>query len=158
MLQIVTVKGHSMEPTLANGEKLLVWKPMGKWAFKRNVIVTLDHFHLEVPETFRASPQYASWCQEMSMIGSDHYIKRIIGLAGDIITIPVTTISQDIQARIYPQVERRDNNYIWHIPEGHLFVKGDGLISTDSVTWGPIPIDNVSHIAFCRYPSLRRIH
>ncbi len=120
----VRVDGSSMEPTLHNGEFLIV----NKLAYKLGspAIGDVVVFH------FPGNPD-------------QEYIKRIIGLPGDQVVIQ--------QGRVFVNGRSLEENYIaappayeasWNVPQGAIFVLGDNRNnSSDSHSWGPVPLENV---------------
>jgi signal peptidase I len=120
----IRVDGFSMEPTLHNGEFVIV----NKLAYKLG-----DPQHSDVI-VFRYPRD-----------PDQEYIKRIIGLPGDRIRI--------INGEVYVNDELIQEPYIaaapryqseWRVPEGSLFVLGDNRNnSSDSHSWGPVPLDYV---------------
>ena len=120
----VRVDGFSMNPTLQNGEYILV----NRLAYKtgqpnRGDIIV---FRLPGDET-----------QDL--------IKRVIGLPGDTVHVSdgVVTING---ARLEEPYIAQDPLYFgeWTIPEDYLFVLGDNRNdSRDSHQWGLLPLENV---------------
>lgn len=120
----VRVENISMQPTLTEGELLVVYK----WAYRfgepyRGDIIVFHH-NRQPPED---------------------YIKRVIGLPGDRVTIR--------GGQVYINGEAIDEPYIaappaydgeWVVPEDHLFVLGDNRNrSSDSHVWGFVPMSDV---------------
>lgn len=143
-----------MSPTLRNGEQVLAYTPLRPVRFRRGSIVTLRQFNLWLDEHIRAHPNFAEWLEASKVNFSELFLKRVIGLPYDIIRIPKRQLATEYIDRksIFDGMD-----YIWHIPAGHVFVRGDGVDSVDSISWGPIPISALRQIVLCRYPSLRRI-
>ena len=136
-LYIITIKGTSMHPALAPGDRVLVLRHWpGHWLKRRQILIGFP------PSAF---VNKATDALEQSFI-----IKRVIGLPGDTL---VTFISD------LPEFERPlqlgqhsdDGQRVWHIPPQHVFVKGDS-VGTDSLTWGPIPFNNVAGIVLLKLP------
>lgn len=73
------------------------------------------------------------------------YIKRIIGLPGDTIHIEGGKVFINGQELIEPYlVEPTNRGGDWVVPENNLFVMGDNRnSSSDSRTWGTVPMENV---------------
>lgn len=120
----IRVEGSSMEPTLHNGELVIVSKLhyfLGE-PRREDVIV----FHL---------PQDPD----------QEYIKRVVGLPGDHIEIK--------EGQVLVNGERLEEPYLdyapiysgsWDVPQDSLFVLGDNRNnSSDSHEWGPVPLDYV---------------
>jgi len=120
----VRVDGSSMDPTLQNGELVLVNKlayKLGK-PQQGDVIV----FHPPIKPT-------------------EDYIKRIIGLPGDQVQV--------ISGKVYINGKEIQEDYIaaapiysgsWHVPTDSFFVLGDNRNnSSDSHEWGFVPVENV---------------
>jgi signal peptidase I len=120
----VRVDGFSMNPTLQDGEYILV----NKLAYKTGAPTRGDI----VVFVFPLNPQ-------------EDLIKRVIGLPGEIINVQ----NGIVQVNGVPL----DEPYIaaapaydgeWAVPEGQLFVLGDNRNdSRDSHQWGLLPVDNV---------------
>lgn len=120
----IRVDGFSMEPTLHNGEFVIV----NKLAYKLGEPKHGDVIVFRYPRD-----------------PDQEYIKRIIGLPGDRIRI--------INGEVYVNDELIDEPYIaaapryqseWRVPEGSLFVLGDNRNnSSDSHNWGPVPMEYV---------------
>ncbi len=90
--------------------------------------------------------------------GSTPYIKRVIGLPGDVVDLRnghVFINGQEIsEPYVYPgQVtEPLNGQSHWVVPPGSLFVMGDHREnSSDSRVFGPVPIANVIGRAWLRY-------
>ena len=130
-VQNFNIDGHSMEPNLHNGELILV----DKWSYL---------FH--TPErgdvvVFVAPPQ-----------PSQDYIKRVIGLPGDVITIRGTTVIVDgvklnesyVNSAFQgnPYAYKLINNLV--VPPNEYWVMGDNRAgSSDSRDWGFVPKQNI---------------
>jgi len=130
-IQNFTIDGTSMEQSLHNGELILV----DKWTYlfhppeRGDVIV------------FRAPPDPAQ-----------DYIKRVIGLPGDTITIKGTTVIVDgvqlnetyvaAQNQGVPPGAHTITNLV--VPPNDYFVLGDNrAVSSDSRIWGFLPRRNI---------------
>jgi signal peptidase I len=137
------VDGMSMEPSLHNKELVLV----DKWSYifhppaRGDVIV------------FQAPPQ-----------PSQDYIKRIIGIPGDIITIDDTVVIVDgvTLKEFYVDPKRQGNPTLGKqiknvvVPPDDYFVLGDNRAgSSDSREWGFVPRQNIIGRAALVYWPLR---
>ncbi len=133
----VLVSGDSMEPTLHTEDRLFTSKiSIYNKAFKYGDIVS-----------FRAPN------------GNRNYIKRIIGLPGDIVEIK--------DGEVFLNNEKLDEDYIedfsyteiynddfWKVGEDQVFVLGDNRLpkaSDDSRSFGPIDMDSIDGISNFRY-------
>jgi signal peptidase I len=120
----VKVDNISMEPTLLPGDFILVNKLAYRLGEPDYGDVVIFHYPL--------NPQ-------------DDYIKRVIGLPGDEVSVHNGTV--------YVNGTPLDEPYIsappaytnaWMVPEDHLFVLGDNRnSSSDSHSWGFVPMENV---------------
>ncbi len=77
---------------------------------------------------------------------SEDYIKRIIALAGDTVSVQASVVYVNGIALDEPYINepaRVDYPEIV-VPEGHVFVMGDNRNnSSDSRHWGPLPIEHI---------------
>jgi signal peptidase I len=120
----IRVDGYSMEPTLHDGEFVIV----NKLAYR---IGSPDRGDVIVFRYPRDPEQ--------------EYIKRIIGLSGDTIKI--------VNGSVYVNEALIDEPYVasapryqseWVVPDDSFFVLGDNRNnSSDSHNWGPVPVENV---------------
>jgi signal peptidase I len=120
----VRVDGVSMNPTLQNGEFILVNRLAYRFGEVQRGDIIVFH-HPEVPQ------------QDL--------IKRIIGLPGDEIVIDNGSVRLNGELLDEPYIAAAPvYNGQWLISEGTLFVLGDNRNnSEDSHKWGLLPIDNV---------------
>lgn len=120
----VRVDGFSMQPTLQDGEFVLVSKLSYKFGdFQRGDIIVFD---------FPMNPD-------------EELVKRIIGVPGDHVKVR--------DSHVYVNEQMLNENYIaqaplysgdWIVPDGTLFVLGDNRNnSNDSKDWGLLPQGNV---------------
>jgi len=120
----IRVDGFSMEPTLRNGEFVIVNKLAYRFGLPTIGDVIVFHYPRD-PE--------------------QEYIKRVIGLAGDQVKISNGQVMVNGQAISEPYIAaapRYDSE--WSVPDGSLFVLGDNRNnSSDSHNWGPVPMENV---------------
>ena len=130
-VQNFNIDGHSMEPGLHNQELVLVdkWTYLFRPPFRGDVIV------------FVAPPQ-----------PSQDYIKRVIGVPGDVITIQNTTVIVDGVTLKETYVDPRnqgttfEDRHIFNmvVPPDDYFVLGDNRAnSSDSRVWGFVPKQNI---------------
>lgn len=120
----VRVENISMQPTLHEGQFLLVNKLAYRIGdFQRGDIVV---FH------YPRNP-------------SEDYIKRVIGLPGDIVTIENGQVMVNSNILNEPYISAPpDYANTWQVPEGQIFVLGDNRNqSSDSHSWGYVPTDYV---------------
>lgn len=143
VLSSTIVDGHSMEETLQNGDRLIVWKlGVSEKNLSRGDLVV---FH--APDDR----------------GKD-YIKRIIAFPNEYVQID--------NGLVYINGKRLDEPYIsnafthvsgnreWYVGEGELFVMGDNRqegASKDSRIFGSIPAKSIVGKAVFRYYPLSNI-
>ncbi|UCH60767.1 MAG: signal peptidase I [Anaerolineales bacterium] len=120
----IRVEGFSMEPTMHNGEFVLVNRLAYRFGAPSLGDVIVFHFPID-PE--------------------QEYIKRVIGLPGDHIVIGNQQVAVNDRVLVEPYVAAwPDYQGDWIVPEEHLFVLGDNRNnSSDSHSWGPVPMANV---------------
>ncbi len=120
----VRVDGFSMNPTLENGEYILV----NKLAYKLGEPVRGDI----VVFSFPLDPD-----QDL--------IKRVIGLPGETVTVQQGKVSVNDVPLEEPYIAAAPfYNGSWVVTEGQLFVLGDNRNeSKDSHEWGLLPMENV---------------
>lgn len=128
-VQNFNIDGMSMEPNLHNQELILV----DKWSYLFHPPVRGDVI------VFVAPPN-----------PTQDYIKRIIGLPGDVISIQDTTVTVNGKQLNEPYIDprRQGNPYPSFvnrvIPPNTYFVLGDNRDgSSDSRDWGCVPRQNV---------------
>jgi signal peptidase I len=128
-VQNFNIDGMSMEPRLHNQELILV----DKWTY------TFHPFARGDVIVFVAPPN-----------PTQDYIKRIVGLPGDVITIHDTAVyvNGSLLKEAYVDPGRQGNQYQSFdnrvIPPNAYFVLGDNRGgSSDSRDWGCVPRDNV---------------
>jgi len=120
----VRVEGFSMNPTLQNGEYILV----NKLAYKTGEPARGDIVVFVFP-----------------MDPHEDLIKRIIGLPGETISVHDGSVTINGAKLNEPYIAAAPNyDGDWTIPEGQLFVLGDNRNdSRDSHQWGLLPMENV---------------
>ncbi|MFZ3079632.1 MAG: signal peptidase I [Bellilinea sp.] len=120
----VRVENISMQPTLYEGELLVVYKLAYQFDEPHRGDIIVFHHNTEPPED---------------------YIKRVIGLPGDTVTIQsgqVTINDQVINEPYLASLPAYDGS--WQVPQDMLFVLGDNRNrSSDSHVWGFVPQESV---------------
>lgn len=134
--QSFLVEGYSMEPTLHNGERVMVEKISYRFRDpKRGEIVIIKN----------------------PLKPKDIYIKRVVGLPGDDIQVENGSIYINGIVLEEDYIAERVNSWYsgeFHVPEGHVFVLGDNRNhSDDSRRIGPIPFNDVlGRVMFIYWP------
>ena len=120
----VRVDGFSMNPTLQNGEYILVNKLAYKTGKPQRGDIVVFMFPMNLEEDL---------------------IKRVIGLPGESVSVKDGVVSINGTPLIEPYINAAPfYNGEWQVPEGQLFVLGDNRNdSRDSHQWGLLPIENV---------------
>lgn len=129
-LLLVTVSGGSMDPTLQEGDRVLVVRGWPAPLRRRGGIVVLEPW---------AAPDAAP----LPIPASTLYIKRVIGLAGDTVVTTLDELQPGLQVELRAEHDGAGRR-TWHIPSGHCFVRGDyPLRGSDSLGWGPVAVERV---------------
>lgn len=171
---IVTTEGESMSPMLATQDRLLICNLYPRlWLSKGQIVVgqfsdlplssvlfadipaladpnfTLD---LEL-EQMTDEPELAFSEDPDACEGSPSFkfIKRVIGLPGDTVCIPLSTLAENLQPLLRDRCNS-DSNLIWNVPENHCFVRGDAPFSVDSVLLGTVPLASITGVAVLKLP------
>lgn len=137
ILIVVTVENRSMAPTLEAGDRVLMiryWP--ARWLRKGQIVLI---------EPGRGAAAGSALFAVMP------YIKRIVALGGETLTISNTNIA----ARNYSfnhKIRHEPSQQMWHIQAGHVFVQGDSPQSVDSRTWGSLPIQSVLGVMLMKLP------
>lgn len=120
----VRVENISMLPTLKAGEFLLV----NKLAYKLSEVTGGDIVVFHFPQDPR-----------------EDYIKRVIGVPGDVITVQNNKVYVNNRPLTEPYISAPPQyTGTWTVPDGQLFVLGDNRNqSSDSHSWGFVPNENV---------------
>lgn len=161
---IATVHGSSMYPTLKEGDRLLSLNLLPRlWLHKGQIVIgNIDQLESS-PELFADIDTISELDLTFENLSESElenlpfepdyskFIKRIIGLPGDTICIPISSLHEFMQTALRSRCNA-DGNLVWTVPENHCFVRGDGLISMDSLTVGPIPISAITGITLLKLP------
>lgn len=128
----VRVFNISMEPTLVQGEILMVNKMQYKFGEMQYGDIITFHYPLD-PER--------------------DYVKRLIGLPGDEIVIENGVLFVNGLELYEPYISASpEYEGTWLVPQRNLFVLGDNRNpSADSHIWGFVPFENVIGKAFLVY-------
>jgi signal peptidase I len=121
----IRVDGSSMEPTLQNGEFILVNKLAFKFGTPTMGEVIVFHYPRDP---------------------NQEYIKRVIGVPGNTVVISEGQVFVDDKLIQEPYIAASPSYgpQHWVVPPGSLFVLGDNRNnSSDSHTWGMVPLEYV---------------
>ena len=143
LYQPVKVEGTSMTPSLVNDERIFINKFV--YRFGLSDIVRGDTIVFWAPEDSTKS-----------------YIKRVIGVPGDVVEIDAGTVVLNGQRQEEPYIrdEYRDRMSMSRltVAAGHYFVLGDHRNSSnDSRSWGTVPRDAIYGKAVFVYWPLGRL-
>ena len=120
----IRVEGGSMEPSLHDGEFVVINRLAYRWNDPERGEIIVFRYPLDLERRF---------------------IKRIIGLPGDIVTVregQVLVNSLPLQEPYVSAPPRYDGT--WTIEEGHVFVLGDNRNnSSDSQNWGTLSKEEI---------------
>lgn len=125
-----------MYPTLSEEDRLLIIRMQhlpAHWLHKGQIVIGTT-----------PSQTNSSTHQEVQF--DRLFVKRLIGLPHDRVTVSLNKIHQQILSTSCTQLT-------WEIPQAHCFVKGDAYQSRDSVVWGPIKLDAIIGIALLKLPN-----
>jgi signal peptidase I len=126
VVQISVVRGHSMEPSLFDGDRLIV----DRWTYAMAEAQRFDVVVLRYPR----NP------------GVD-FVKRIVGLPGERVRIHdgrVLIDGAELDVRSCPHIADHADMRELAVPDGHYFVLGDNRpISCDSREFGLVPADHL---------------
>jgi signal peptidase I len=139
IVQGFKVYGSCMEPNLYTGERLLGNK----------LVYRLNGIHRGDIVVFR--PPHRP---------DTPFIKRVIGLPGEILEIRDNQVYINGHALREPYLHLawHDNRPAERVPGGEVFVMGDNRDnSSDSRSWGELPLENVQAKAWLRYWPLNRL-
>ena len=139
----VRVDGVSMRPTLEDGEFVLINRLAYKFGnYQRGDIIV---FRPPLP----SYPPQGFFRQLLGLPSIsdsyEDYIKRIIGLPGDTVSIENGVVYINGVQLLEPYIAAPPNYPgTWTVPAGNLFVMGDNRNnSSDSHAWGFLPVQNI---------------
>ncbi|HSM26364.1 MAG TPA: signal peptidase I [Anaerolineaceae bacterium] len=134
----VRVENISMKPTLQPGELLLVNKLAYKIGTPQHGDVIVFHYP--------GNPE-------------EDYIKRLIGLPGDEVNVEGGLVYINGQPLDEPYISAPPSyRGVWEVPEDSFFVLGDNRNqSSDSHSWGFVPLENVVGKALIVYWPINEI-
>lgn len=128
---LVDVQGGSMRPALEPGDRVLALRFYpARWLRQGQILVLRFPAGEETPEIHPSSAERIL------------YIKRLIGLPGETVSIPLTELPASFQQRRSGEDDAQQGQRVWQLPAGHGFVKGDSL-GLDSTILGPVPLREV---------------
>lgn len=121
----IKIQSVSMEPTLYENDFVIV----NKLAYRFGEPSRGDIIVFRPPEDPTSIP----------------FIKRVIGLPGDAILVEQGQVYVNGYLLREPYIKTSPSaDGSWSVPEGQLFVMGDNRNnSSDSRSWGSVPLDNV---------------
>jgi signal peptidase I len=161
VVQNFQVEGRSMEPTLETGWYLLVNKSL-YWEVNLDTVGKFVPFVDGGSDPTRyifRSPQRGDvvvFQQPDQPIGAleRDFIKRIIGLPGEVVEVHDGTVFIDGEPLHEPYISEEPGYDCPArvVPEGSYFVLGDNRNnSSDSHSWGPVPKENIIGQAWLIY-------
>lgn len=133
LVQNYKVEGYSMQPTLEDGQYLLINKIGLHFRQPERGDVIVFKYPVDPTKSF---------------------VKRVIGLPGDTVEVRDREVYVNDQKLIEPYIKEAPNSGIPRtiVPPGDYFVMGDNRNnSSDSRMWGPLPEDDVIGEAWLTY-------
>jgi len=158
VVEAFKIPSASMQDTLLIGDRILVAKFIYGIKVPFTKMHILDFHKPEVGDIFVFKPPPAAG-------KTQNFIKRIVGLPGDVIEIRNGELYRNGKAVVGEDYVKRSpfsrmspqNMRPFKIPPGHVFAMGDNRDhSSDSRVWGPVPIENIKGQAFLTYWSWDR--
>ncbi|WDZ82862.1 S26 family signal peptidase [Micromonospora cathayae] len=129
-LVAVTVEGRSMEPTLRDGDRVLVLRrTLGR--VRRGSVVVVERPEPGVGWSHLRPPRWR-------LDGRTWYVKRAVALPGD-----------PVPPSVAPVVGAGEGSVV---PRAALVVIGDGVSSSDSRRWGFFPAERLLGVVVARLP------
>jgi signal peptidase I len=136
-LIVVTVQQRSMLPALNPGDRVLVARHWPKRWLRKGQIVILWPSHVSTP--YPNDPTSGT-----------PFIKRIVGISNDNVVTSIDEMHGALQPQ-YISLYNSEGKRSWHIPPEHVFVLGDHIPrGIDSLTWGPVPVQNISGVVLLK--------
>jgi len=167
---ITTVHGSSMFPTLKEGDRLLTYNLLPSFWLRSGQIVISDLSQVELPPVETMFTAIEAWDESFATEESTEFlegldepeavttesehskiVKRIIGLPGDTVIISLSSLGADLQALLRSRCDT-NGNLVWTVPKDHCFLRGDGLVSMDSLLLGCIPLSAITGIMLLKLP------
>lgn len=139
LVQISVVRGHSMEPSLLDGDRLVV----DRTAYALGDVARYDVVVLRYP-----------------LDPSVDFVKRIVGLPGDRVALRegILLLNGQPVAAEFLHIEDHQDMPELQVPEGQYFVLGDNRpISCDSREFGLVPAGNLKGKVRARFWPLARL-
>lgn len=127
-----------MSPALQHGDRVVVVCHWPKRWLRHNQIVLVERDADVVAESLPPGVSV-----EALGLSKELVVKRLIALPYETIVTPAS------------EEEEQSESITWHIPGDHGFVKGDGVVSIDSVQWGPIPLASIKGVVVAKLPYRR---
>jgi len=157
VVQNFKVEGHSMEPTLYNGEYLLINKAI-YWQIDLQPLAKLfpqaASNQTEKTDLFRAPARGDIIVFRAPQSPDRDFIKRVIGLPGERVEVRNGKVFINGQALSEPYI---DDPPLYEeqpvvVPPDSYFVLGDHRNnSSDSHVWGVVPRENIIGVAWVSY-------
>lgn len=141
------IPSDSMEPTLLVGDRLVVEKV----SYRLHPPQTGDIIVFDPPAQFQ---------EQFGFIPDKAFIKRIIGMPGDIVQIEAGTVYRNGQPLVEPYIAEAPSYEMLpvQVPTDHYFVMGDNRNnSNDSHVWGFLPRHNIIGRAVFRFFPFQRL-
>ncbi len=136
------IPSESMEPTLFPGDRIVVEK--------------LSYYQHSPQAGDVVVFQPPPYLQALGYQPEQAFIKRVIGLPGQVIQVRQGTVYVDGQGLEETYIAESPNYELppVQVPENHLFVMGDNRNnSNDSHVWGYLPQEYIlGHAVFCYWP------
>jgi signal peptidase I len=140
------VSSHAMEPTLARGSDVAVFRFWDTFSSPhRGDVVVLT-----------APPDAERLCGEDGTL-----VRRVIGLPGETVSEHTGRVFIDgrpLQEAYVKPADRDSRTAAWHVPSGEYFVMGDNRkASCDSRAFGPVPDNDISGRVLLTYWPVERV-
>ena len=157
LVQAFFIPSESMESTLFPGDRGLVNKVVYRLHPPHRLDVIVFENPHPTPEPARNPiAGFANWVSRglgFSQPPDEDFIKRVIGLPGDTVTVDQDGVWVNGTKLVEPYVDPESPPGpagTWNVPEGHYFVMGDnrGNSNDSRVSLGAIPEDKIVGQAF----------